>query len=170
MADNEQIVFLKNYFHKFDPQNYYKNDISLENIRAKPYLPVYVSDLINNNDCDIIFGKYRNKDDDSSIPIMKNSEFRTGVAHSYNPKTKLLEVISEKKKPFIKRFNKKMRYIEPERATLNLSGKCKITKTNCEQKPECLKQLNDLVQEYQKSKTLSKTQNGRGRRSKRNIK
>lgn len=179
MADKEQIVFLQNYFHKFDPQNYYKNDknefISLRTKRAVPYLPVYVSDLIDQNDCDIYFGKYRNNDDDYSHPIIKD---RTGVVHSYNPKTNLLETISQKKKPIINRFNKKMRYVEPESAILNLSRNCAITQTNCDKKPECLKQLNHLVEEKYKTspptfksyRSFIKTQNGTGKRSKRNTK
>ena len=175
MTDNKQIIFLQNYYYHIDPQDYYKNDkneiISLGSKRSEPYLPVYVSDLIDQNECNIYIDHYRNEDDNSSTRIKK---FRTGVVHSYNPKTKLLEVISEKNYPFIKRFNKKMRYVEPESAKLNLSRDCFITKTDCNQKPECLKQLNDLNEKYTQQQNLKncrsliKKHKGTGRRSKRN--
>ena len=43
-----------------------------------------------------------------------------------------------------------MRYVQHESAILNLSRNCAITQTNCDKKPECLKQLNHLVQENTK--------------------
>ena len=67
-----------------------------------------------------------------------------------------------------------MRYVEPESAQLNLSRECFITKTDCDQKPECLKQLNDLNEKHTQTQTLKnyrsriKTHKGTGRRSKLN--
>jgi hypothetical protein len=180
MANDEQIIFLRNYYNGIDPHDYYKDGIRLKAAKALPIRPVYVSDLIDQDDCKISFGRYRNKDDNSANIINKD---RMGIIHGYNPETKLLEIQSGKKNPLIKRFNKKMRYVEPTNGLLDLSvhgregRSCKLTKTKCNEKPDCIMKLNHLVKEYNNDhkkmiasiphQSLVKTVKGAGRRSRR---
>ncbi len=149
-----------------------------------PYRPVYVSDLIDQDDCVISFGNYRNKDDVSANPVIKD---RSGIVQGYNPETKLLKTRSLKKNPFLKKFDKKIRYIEPESGMLDLSvhgrdgRSCRLTQTKCNEKPDCIKKLNDVVKDYNQrrkqweeslktpSQSLVKTVKGAGRRSRRNA-
>jgi hypothetical protein len=153
--DDDSIIFTQNYYGAFgDPGNYYKDNKSTYISKPLPFRPIYVGDIIDNNDCTINFNKYRNKDS-LDEPIKTGS--KEGVVHSYNKDTKLLEVISKKQNPTLKKFNTKLRYVEPEFSKLMLAvhssgpptfkGKqCTLTRTNCEQKPECLKKLQSLVE------------------------
>ncbi len=184
MANDEPIIFTRNYYHDIDPHDYYK-DGRLKAAKALPYRPVYVSDLIDQDDCKISFGRYRNKDNNSANFIIKS---RTGKVQGYNPETKLLKIRSEKKNPLVKKFDKKIRYVEPEISTIDLSLRgsegrsCRLTKTKCNEKPDCIMQLNHLVKEYNEShkkmiasmktppKSLVKTVKGAGRRSRRTTK
>jgi hypothetical protein len=178
--DAEQIIFLRNYYRDIDPNDYYNDDKKNKPTKALPVRPVYVSDLIDQDDCKISFGRYRTKDDNSANFINKD---RNGIIHGYNPETKLLEIRSIKKNPLIKRFNKKMRYVEPNNSILDLSVRgseersCKLTQTNCNLKRDCIIQLDHLVKEHKKDnkkmvvhQPLVKTIKGAGRRSIRNEK
>ncbi len=80
-----------------------------------------------------------------------------------------------------------MRYVEPEMGKLDLSvhghkgRSCRLTQTNCNEKPDCIKKLNDVVKDYNQrrkqweeslktpSQSLVKTVKGAGRRSRRNA-
>jgi hypothetical protein len=184
MADDETIVFLRNYYTDFDPNDYYKDGKKLKTTKALPLRPVYVSDLIDQEDCNISFGQYRNKDDQSANPIIKH---RSGIVQGFNPETKLLKIRSKKKKPFLKTFDKKIRYVEPEWGMLDLSvhgregRSCTLTQTNCNKKPDCILQLRRLVIDYNENQkkweesiktprqSLVKTVKGAGRRSRRNA-
>jgi hypothetical protein len=182
-SDAEQIIFLQNYYRDIDPNDYYNDGKKYKATKALPVRPVYVSDLIDQDDCQISFGRYRTKDDNSANLIKKD---RSGIIHGYNPETKLLEIRSIKKNPLIKRFNKKMRYVEPNNGMLDLSIRgqegrsCKLTPTNCNQKRDCIMQLDRLVKEHKKDnekmiaslppQSLVKTVKGAGKRSIRNAK
>ena len=183
--DTEQIIFLRNYYYPgIDLNDYYNDGKKYKPSKALPVRPVYVSDLIDQDDCRISFGRYRNKDNNSANLIKKN---RTGIVHGYNPETKLLEIQSIKQNPLIKRFNKKMRYVEPNNSLLDLSvhglegRSCLLTPTNCNQKADCIVELDRLVKEHKKDskkmidslphqsvKTVKGA--GAGRRSLRNAK
>lgn len=181
MAD-DTIIFTTNYYQGIDPHDYYKDGRS-KAAKALPIRPAYVSDLIDQDDCEISFGRYRNKDDTSANLIVKP---RSGVVQGYNPETKMLKIRSIKKYPFLKKFDKKIRYVEPEISTIDLSVRgregrsCKLTHTKCNEKPDCIMQLNHLVKDYNERhkkmiasiphQSLVKTVKGAGRRSRRTAK
>jgi hypothetical protein len=154
---DDTIIFTNNYYGSSgDPGDYYKDGNTKYISKPLPYRPVYVSDIIDNNDCSIHFTKYRNKNNRSENVKMG---IKNGIVHSYNPENNLLEVISEKRNPTFKKFNTKLRYVEPENATVVLAHhstgpphfkarQCTLTRTNCDQKPECAAQLKKLVDEY----------------------
>lgn len=180
---DDTIIFTNNYYHDIDPHDYYK-DGKLKAAKAVPIRPLYVSDLIDQDDCVVNFGRYRNKDDKSANQIIKS---RQGIVRGYNPKTNLLKIHSKKKNPSLKKFDKKIRYVAPEDSTVNLSvhgregRSCRLTQTKCKDKPDCIMHLNHLVKEYQEryNKFMGltsippesvKTVKGAGRRSRRNSK
>jgi hypothetical protein len=179
MANDEPIIFTRNYYHDIDPQNYYKDGIKRKAIKSLPIRPVYVSDLIDQEDCEIRFGRYRNKDDASANFIIKS---RSGKVQGYNPETKLLKISSKKKNPRFNKFDKKIRYVEPEISMVDLSvhgreGKsCILNHTKCNDKPDCIIQLDKLVKEYNENRkkffnqSLVSTVKGAGRRSRRTAK
>lgn len=156
--NDDKIIFTQNYYGSFgDPGDYYKDNKTDYVAKPLPYRPIYVDDIIDNNDCSIHFGKYRNKD---SLSEPVKTRYKQGIVHSYNPETKLLEIISIKQNPTLKKFNTKLRYAEPEDTKLILSvhssgpphfkGKqCTLTRTNCEQKPECSKKLQSVIDKHQ---------------------
>jgi len=172
MADNT-IILTNNYYHDIDPQNYYNDGIKRKPAKALPVRPVYVSDLIDQDDCEISFGRYRTKDNTSDNFIKK---FRSGIVQSYNPETNLLKIRSKKKNPFLKKFDKKIRYVEPEFSVVDLSvhgregRSCILTPTKCNEKPECIIKLNKRIEEYTESRnkffnqSLVPTVKGAGRR------
>jgi hypothetical protein len=184
MADNT-IILTNDYYTDVSPTNYYYNlhaQLAADRIIRKPEIaipvrPVYVSDLIDKDNCKIIFGRYRTKDNTSANLINKT---RSGIVRGYNPKTNLLKIQSKKNDPSLKKFDTKIRYVEPEISIIDLSvpdrGKgspCELT-TVCRDKPECITKLNKRIEEYYENRkkffnqSLVKTVKGAGRRSRRN--
>ena len=183
MADNT-IILTNDYYTDVFPTNYYYNlhaHLAADRIIRRPEIaipvrPVNVSDLIDHDNCKIIFGRYRTKDNTSANLIKKT---RSGIVRGYNSETNLLKIQSKKQNPYLKKFDTKIRYVEPEISIIDLSipgGKespCELT-TVCRDKPECMTKLNKRIEEYyeNRKKFLNQsrvpTVKGAGRRSKRN--
>jgi len=110
-------------------KNYYANTIAPgTRVKGKLNIPVYLSDLQNNKKCYISFFYYRDRDNESAVKKSRGGELKTGVVKSYNPETNLLAVESKKNHPTIKKYNTKMRYVEPEDGTVSsVSRTCDLT-------------------------------------------
>ena len=95
---------------------------------------MHISDLLNNETCDVTFWDYRDTDN-KAAPVKSNIDLRSGIVRSYNPETNLVAVDSVKKRPsrlsvLFKRTNK-MRYVEPNSMTVSsVSNACKLRRVS----------------------------------------
>lgn len=121
---NDIILRTQNYYAAMDPEHYYKTSsgtaLDGKATRAKKHKDVYLSDLLNNQNCFVSFSAYR--DTDNASADVKIS-LKNGIVRSYNPETNLLAIECVKKRPsrisaLFKRTNK-MRYVEPELITVS---------------------------------------------------
>ena len=127
----DHILRTRNYYSNIDPGHYYitetKHLLPPKATRATQHKYVYLSDLLNNNQCSVTFGVYR--DTDNLDAPKKSADIKSGTVVSYNPETKLLAINCVKKRPsrvstFFKRTNK-LRYVEPEFITVSsISRNC----------------------------------------------
>ncbi len=127
---SDTILRTRNYYSGIDQRHYYKSDgpdvipLNLKATRATKHKDVYLSDLLNNPDCSVSFGVYRDTDNPSApMKISDWNDIKTGTVISYNPATNLLGIDCVKKRPsrvsrLFKRTNK-VRYVEPDSITVS---------------------------------------------------
>lgn len=131
---SDTILRTQNYYSGIDPNNYYKNSagayLEEKSTRAMPYKDVYISDLLNNEQCAVSFNEYRDTDN-KTAPVKSSIQPKRGIVRSYNPETNLLATDCAKQRPsrisaMFKRTNK-MRYVEPNSITVSsISRSCAL--------------------------------------------
>ena len=123
---SDPILRTRNYYSRIDPGNYYiTSDRTLLPPKATPatkHKDVYLSDLLNNPECSVTFGVYRDTDNRSALK-KSSTDIKSGTVVSYNPVTNLVAVECVKKRPsrvsiLFKRTNK-VRYVEPDFITVS---------------------------------------------------
>jgi len=126
------ILRTQNYYSGIDPNHYYRNSagayLEEKATRATTHKDVYLSDLLNNEKCQVTFSVYRDTDN-KTAPVKRGQ--KSGIVRSYNPQTNLVAIDCIKKRPsristIFKRTNK-MRYVEPEFITVSsISRSCAL--------------------------------------------
>ena len=123
----------QNYYTGIDPGHYYKTSggirIPRKSTRATDYKDVYLSDLVNNENCSVSFSVYRETDNAGADVKISWTDVKNGIVKSYNPETGLLAVDCVKKRPsrlsaMLNRTNKR-RYVAPESIIVSsVAGGC----------------------------------------------
>jgi len=151
---SDTILRTQNYYSGIDPNHYYKNSagayLEEKSTRAMPYKDVYISDLLNNEQCAVSFNEYRDTDN-KTAPVKSSIQPKRGIVRSYNPETNLLAIDCAKQRPsrisaMFKRTNK-MRYVEPNSITVSsISRSCALRRTsNASPKASATVDLFDLL-------------------------
>jgi hypothetical protein len=154
---SDTILRTQNYYSGIDPNDYYKNSpgayLEEKSTRAMPYKDVYISDLLNNEQCAVSFNKYRDTDN-KTAPVKSTIQPKRGIVRSYNPETNLLATDCAKQRPsrisaMFKRTNK-MRYVEPNSITVSsISRSCALRRvkrtSNASPKASATVDLFDLL-------------------------
>ena len=100
---SETILRTRNYYTGIDPGHYYRTSggirIPGKSTRATDYKDVYLSDLVNNENCSVSFSAYRDTDNAGADVKISWTDVKNGVVRSYNPETSLLAVDCVKKRP-----------------------------------------------------------------------
>jgi hypothetical protein len=122
-----------NYYTGIDPEHYYRTSggirIPGKSTSATDHKDVYLSDLMNNENCSVSFSAYRDTDNAGAVVKISWTDVKNGIVRSYNPETGLLAVDCVKKRPsrlstVFKRTNK-LRYVAPESMIVSsVSGGC----------------------------------------------